>query len=106
MTLPDPVAAVRGRTGPSLFAPGCATLGTSTEEDRMVASDPEVTGFTVTVEVFVPAAVAERMVDRLDASWRSESWTPEAAAYMVVRAALESGGLHRSAAVDTQAVTG
>jgi hypothetical protein len=72
----------------------------------MVASRPEVTGFAVTVEVFVPAADAERMVDRLDASWRTESWTPESAAYMVVRAALEAGGLHRSSAVDTRAVTG
>jgi hypothetical protein len=72
----------------------------------MVASRPEVTGFAVTIEVFVPAADAERMVDRLDASWRTESWTPESAAYMVVRAALEAGGLRRSAVVDTHAVTG
>jgi hypothetical protein len=72
----------------------------------MAASQPEVTGFAVTVEVFVPAADAQRMVERLDASWRTESWTPESAAYMVVRAALESAGLHRSAPLDTHAVTG
>jgi len=72
----------------------------------MAASHPEVTGYTVTVEVFVPAAAAEHEVERLDASWRTESWTPESAAYMVVRAALESGGLHRSAPVETHTVNG
>jgi hypothetical protein len=71
----------------------------------MVSSRPEVTGFAVTVEVVVPAADAQRMADRLDAAWHNESWTPESAAYEVVRAALESVGLDRSTAVETHVVT-
>jgi hypothetical protein len=71
----------------------------------MVASRTEVTGYTVTVEVVVPAAVAQGMVDRLDASWRTESWTPESAAYMAVREALEAGGLTHSVAIGTRVTT-
>jgi hypothetical protein len=70
----------------------------------MVASRPEVTGFAVTVEVLVPADDAQRMADRLDAAWGNESWSPESAAYEVVREALEAAGLHRSSSVGTHAV--
>jgi hypothetical protein len=66
---------------------------------------PQLSGFTVTLEVFVPAHIAERMVDDLDTSWRTELWTPEAAAYMVVRKALEAAGLHESAGISTTPVT-
>ena len=72
----------------------------------MPAIPPQLTGYTVTLEVFVPAEVARQMVDRLDASWHIENWTPEAAAYLVVRDALEAAGLHRSASISTSAVTG
>jgi hypothetical protein len=72
----------------------------------MSAIPPELTGYAVTLEVFVPADVARRMVDRLDARWHIENWTPEAAAYMVVREALEAVGLHRSASISTAEVTG
>jgi hypothetical protein len=72
----------------------------------MPAKGSELTGYTVTLEVFVPAEVAQRMVDRLDASWRTESWTPAAAAYEVIREALEAAGLKQATSIGTQAVTG
>jgi hypothetical protein len=39
------------------------------------------------------------MVDRLDHRWRIENWTPEGAAYEVVREALEAAGLPNSVSV-------
>jgi hypothetical protein len=57
------------------------------------------------VEVFVPARVAERTVDRLDEAWRLESWTPAAAAVVAVREALGRAGLHGAVAVSTREVT-
>jgi hypothetical protein len=57
-------------------------------------------GYTVTVDVVVPAQRAEEQAFQLDEDWRVDSWTPEAAAFEVVRKALESAGLaatfHRS----------
>jgi hypothetical protein len=58
----------------------------------MTVSD--VTGYSVTLEVFVPAGVAERTVRRLDEQWQVESWTPRAAAFEVASEALRSAGLH------------
>jgi hypothetical protein len=72
----------------------------------MSATHPERTGFAVTVEVFVPDDVARREVDRLDHSWHTEGWTPESAAYEVVREALAARGLHRSTSVRTAEVLG
>ena len=72
----------------------------------MPTAKPQLSGYSVTLEVFVPVESAERMVDRLDARWHTESWGPEAAAYMVVREALEAAGLHRSADLSTTPVTG
>jgi hypothetical protein len=72
----------------------------------MSAAKPERIGFSVTVEVFVPVEVAGREVDRLDSSWHTESWTPEAAAYEVIREALAKSGLHRTASVRTTEVLG
>jgi hypothetical protein len=71
----------------------------------MPTSEPRLSGYTVTLEVFVPAEKAEGMVDRLDAMWHTESWGPESAAYMVVREALEAAGLHRSSGIKTTSVT-
>jgi hypothetical protein len=65
----------------------------------MPSTQPELSGYTVTLEVFVPAEQAERMVDRLDRRWHIENWTPAAAAYEVARAALEAGGLPHSVSV-------
>lgn len=64
----------------------------------------EVTGYAVTVEVFVPARVAERMVDRLDAAWHVESWTPRAAAFMAAQEALNAAGLKNAVNVGTREV--
>ena len=72
----------------------------------MHTSGRRLSGYTVTVEVFVPVEAAERMVDRLDDAWHIESWNPESAAYMVVREALEAAGLHRSSGISTSSVTG
>jgi len=58
----------------------------------MPSTHPELTGYTVTLEVFVPADKAQRMADRLDRRWHIENWTPEAAAYEVARKALEAAG--------------
>jgi hypothetical protein len=54
----------------------------------------DVTGYRVTVEVFVPAEVAERTAWRLDEEWQVDSWTPMAAAFEVASEALSSAGLH------------
>ena len=61
----------------------------------MPSTHPELTGYTVTLEVFVPADKAQRMADRLDHRWHIENWTPEAAAYEVARQALEAADLHQ-----------
>jgi hypothetical protein len=71
----------------------------------MPTPEPELSGYAVTLEVFVPVEVARRMVDRLDARWHNESWGPESAAYMVVREALEAVGLHRLTDISTTSVT-
>jgi hypothetical protein len=65
----------------------------------MPSTPPEHPGYRVTLEVLVPAERAQRMVDRLDHRWRIENWTPEGAAYEVVREALEAAGLHHSVSV-------
>jgi hypothetical protein len=70
----------------------------------VAASSPGVTGYAVTLQVVVPLDVAQRMVDRLDRSWRTESWTPEAAAFMVARKALADAGLTDATSVGTRAV--
>ena len=63
-------------------------------------------GYAVTVEVFVPEDVVRQEVDRLDASWHTESWTPQGAAYEVVRETLARGGLTRVVGVHTAEVPG
>ena len=65
----------------------------------MSTTRPELSGYTVTVEVFVSAERAQRMADRLDHRWHIENWTPEAAAYEVVRKALEDDGLRHTVSV-------
>ena len=65
----------------------------------MPSTHSEQSGYTVTLEVFVPAERAQRMVDRLDHRWHIENWTPEAAAYEVVRKALEDDGLRHTVSV-------
>jgi hypothetical protein len=72
----------------------------------MSATRPEPTGYAVTVEVFVPLEAARQEVDRLDQSWRVESWTPEAAAFELVREALTAAGLDRSVSVRTTEASG
>ena len=72
----------------------------------MPTSRPERTGYAVTLEVFVPADRAERMVERLDHRWHVENWTPEAAAYEVARAALSEAGLHKATSISTHEVLG
>jgi chaperone required for assembly of F1-ATPase len=64
-----------------------------------------VTGYSVTLEVFVPYDVAERTVRRLDEAWQVENWTPEAAAFEVAKEALRSAGLHGAVSLDVQEVT-
>jgi hypothetical protein len=54
----------------------------------------EVTGYSVTLELFVPVEVAERTAWRLDEEWQVDSWTPMAAAFEVAREALRSAGFH------------
>ena len=66
----------------------------------MPSTHPEHPGYTVTLEVFVPAERAQRMVDRLDHRWRIENWTPEGAAFEVVREALEAAGLPSAISVN------
>jgi hypothetical protein len=70
----------------------------------MPSTHPELAGYTVTLEVFVPAEKAVRMVDRLDHRWHIENWTPEAAAFEVARQALEAGGLDRSVSLGVDEV--
>jgi hypothetical protein len=70
----------------------------------MTGRQPERRGYAVTVEVFVPAAAAQQEVDRLDHTWRVENWTPEGAAYELVREALASKGLDRVVSVHTSEV--
>ena len=53
-----------------------------------------MTGYTVTLEVFVPSELAERALWRLDEEWQVDSWTPKAAAIEVASEALRSAGLH------------
>jgi hypothetical protein len=65
---------------------------------------PERTGYTVTLEVFVPAERADLMVEKLDHRWHNESWTPEAAAYELAKESLEAAGLHRSRNLGTSEV--
>src|SRR4051812_13409659 len=76
----------------------------STEGEPMPHTSSEVAGYTVTLEVFVPFEAAQRAVDRLDAAWRTEAWTPESAAFMVARDALAAAGLDGSASVSTREV--
>jgi len=70
----------------------------------MPSTHPELTGYTVTLEVFVPADRAQQMADRLDHRWHIENWTPEAAAYEVARKALEAAGLHQATSVSVDEV--
>jgi hypothetical protein len=70
----------------------------------MPSTHPELTGYTVTLEVFVPADRAQRMADRLDHRWHIENWTPEGAAYEVAREALEAAGLPQSTSVSVDEV--
>jgi hypothetical protein len=70
----------------------------------MSSRRPELSGYTVTVEVFVSAERAQRMADRLDHRWHIENWTPEAAAYEVAREALEAGGLSHATSVSVDEV--
>jgi hypothetical protein len=72
----------------------------------MPASRPERRGYAVTVEVFVPDEAARREVDRLDHSWRVENWTPESAAFELVREALARHGMDRIVSVGTTEVLG
>jgi hypothetical protein len=72
----------------------------------MSTAEPERIGYSVTAEVFVPVEVAGLEVDRLDRSWHTESWTPEAAAYEVIREALAKSGLDRTISVRTTEVLG
>jgi hypothetical protein len=65
----------------------------------------EVTGYAVTLEVFVPADVAEGVADRLDAAWHNESWTPEAAAFAAAQEVLTAAGLGPVTSVSTREVT-
>jgi hypothetical protein len=53
-----------------------------------------VTGYSVTLEVFVPADVAEQTAWRLDEEWQVDSWTPPAAAFEAASEALRAAGLH------------
>ena len=72
----------------------------------MPTARPERTGYAVTLEVFVPAARAEREVDRLDHRWHNENWSPEAAAYELVREVLAAAGFDRLVSVSTHEVQG
>ena len=53
-----------------------------------------MTGYNVTLEVFVPIDVAERTMWRLDEEWQVDSWTPMAAAFEAASEALRAAGLH------------
>lgn len=71
----------------------------------MTLNRPQLRGYAVTLEVFVSAEAAGQMMDRLDAAWRVESWTPAAAAFMAAREALYAAGLRNSSRVSTREVT-
>ena len=71
----------------------------------MTRTQPQLTGYAVTVEVFVPLDVVRRTVDRLDAAWHIESWTPDAASFVAARDALYAAGLRDSTRVSTREVT-
>jgi len=66
---------------------------------------PDVTGYTVTLEVFVPVELAERALWRLDEEWQVDSWTPKAAAFEVASEALRSAGLHGAVSHGVREVT-
>jgi hypothetical protein len=66
---------------------------------------PNVTGYTVTLEVFVPVELAERALWRLDEEWQVDSWTPKAAAFEVASEALRSAGLRGAVSHGVREVT-
>jgi hypothetical protein len=65
----------------------------------------DVTGYSVTLEVFVPVDVAERQMWRLDEEWQVDSWTPMAAAFEVASEALRTAGLHGVVSLGVREVT-
>jgi hypothetical protein len=65
----------------------------------------EVTGYTVTLEVFVPVELAERALWRLDEEWQVDSWTPKAAAFELASEALRSAGLRGAVSRGVREVT-
>jgi hypothetical protein len=70
----------------------------------MSSTEPQTTGYAVTLTVVVPAGVAERKVDELDRQWQVESWTPQAAAFVAARDALSAAGLIDATVVSTAEV--
>jgi hypothetical protein len=70
----------------------------------MPAPESETVGYAITLEVTVPLRLAEQAVDRLDAVWHVESWTPEGAAFVTVQNALKAAGLDHAVLVSTRAV--
>lgn len=70
----------------------------------MSSAESQTAGYAVTLEVTVPFAVAQRAADRLDAQWRLESWSPEAAAYAAVEQVLKAAGLHHEVHLSTRRV--
>lgn len=70
----------------------------------MAAPEAQITGYAVTVEVIVPFTTAQHAADRLDAAWHLESWSPGAAAYVVIRDALKAAGLHHEVHLSTREV--
>jgi hypothetical protein len=110
--LPDDAWAIQGtgrtpRSARSVRTSGSGASGAGSSPTRGVAMadrQPERRGYAVTVEVFVPAARAQQEVDRLDHNWRVENWTPEGAAYELVREALAGKGLDRVVSVHTSEV--
>jgi hypothetical protein len=70
----------------------------------MGSTEPQITGYAVTLRVVVPAGVAERKVDELDRQWQIESWTPQAAAFVAARDALHAAGLTDATVVSTAEV--
>jgi hypothetical protein len=71
----------------------------------MSAPETQIVGYAVTLEVVVPLKVAQRAADRLDAEWRVESWSPEAAAFVAIEKALEAAGLRHQVHLSTRSVT-
>jgi hypothetical protein len=70
----------------------------------MPGTEPQIVSYAVTLEVFVPVGKADTWVDRLDAAWHSESWTPQAAAFMAAHEALKAAGLDDVVHVSTREV--